>query len=87
MMFEKDRKRRASYKELFSTEVGREVLEDLMKNNFLWTSTQTSDPHETAFNEGRRSVILAILNYVSLDADRIQTMMKQNYDRSIDDNF
>lgn len=86
-MFEKDRKRRATYKEVFSTEPGREVLEDLMKNNFLWTSTQTSDPHETAYNEGRRSVILAILNYVSLDADRIQTMMKQNYDRSIDDNF
>ena len=86
-MFEKDRKRRATYKEVFSTEPGREVLEDLMKNNFLWTSTHTSDSHETAFNEGRRSVILAILNYVSLDADRIQTMMKQNYDRSIDDNF
>ena len=86
-MFEKDRKRRATYKEVFSTEAGREVLEDLMKNNFLWTSTQTSDSHETAYNEGRRSVILAILNYVSLDADRIQTMMKQNYDRSIDDNF
>ena len=86
-MFEKDRKRRATYKEVFSTEPGREVLEDLMKNNFLWTSTQTSDSHETAFNEGRRSVILAILNYVSLGADRIQTMMKQNYDRSIDDNF
>ena len=86
-MFEKDRKRRATYKEVFSTEPGREVLEDLMKNNFLWTSTQTSDPHETAYNEGRRSVILAILNYVSLDADRIQTTMKQNYDRSIDDNF
>ncbi len=86
-MFEKDRKRRASYKEIFSTETGREVLEDLMKNNFLWTSTQSSDPYETAFNEGRRSVILAILNYVTLDADRIQTMMKQNYERSIDDNF
>ncbi len=40
-MFEKDRKRRASYKEIFSTETGREVLEDLMKNNFLWTSTQS----------------------------------------------
>ena len=78
-MFEKDRKRRATYKEVFSTEPGREVLEDLMKNNFLWTSTQTSDSHETAYNEGRRSVILAILNYVSLDADRIQTMMKQKH--------
>ncbi len=86
-MFEKDKKRRASYKELFSTELGREVLEDLMKNNFFWTSTITNDLQETAFNEGRRSVILAILNYVSLDADRIQTMMKQNYDRSLDDNF
>ena len=86
-MFEKDKKRRASYKELFSTELGREVLEDLMKNNFFWTSTITNDLQETAFNEGRRSVILAILNYVSLDADRIQTMMKQNYERSLDDNF
>ena len=86
-MFEKDKKRRASYKELFSTELGREVLEDLMKNNFFWTSTITNDLQETAFNEGRRSVILAILNYVSLDADRIQTMMKQNYDRSLVDNF
>ena len=86
-MFDKDKKRRASYKEIFSTEVGREVLEDLMKNNFFWTSTITNDLQETSFNEGRRSVILAILNYVSLDADRIQTMMKQNYDRSLDDNF
>lgn len=86
-MFDKDRKRRATYKEVFSTEPGREILEDLMKNNFVWTSTQTSSSHETAYNEGRRSVVLAILNYVCLDADRIQTMMKQNYDRSIDDNF
>lgn len=86
-MFDKDKKRRASYKEIFSTEVGREVLEDLMKNNFIWNSTLTNDLQETAFNEGRRSVVLAILNYVSLDADRIQTMMKQNYERSIDDNF
>ena len=86
-MFDKDKKRRASYKEIFSTEVGREVLEDLMKNNFIWTSTITNDLQETAFNEGRRSVVLAILNYVSLDADRIQTMMKQNYDRNLDDNF
>jgi hypothetical protein len=86
-MFDKDRKRRATYKEVFSTEAGREVLEDLMKNNFIWNSTITSDLQETAYNEGRRSVVLAILNYVSLDADRIQTMMKQNYERSIDDNF
>jgi|TARA_R100001530_G_scaffold15914_1_gene14083 hypothetical protein len=86
-MFDKDRKRRATYKEVFSTEAGREVLEDLMKNNFIWNSTITSDLQETSYNEGRRSVVLAILNYVSLDADRIQTMMKQNYERSIDDNF
>ena len=86
-MFDKDRKRRATYKEVFSTEAGREVLKDLMKNNFIWNSTITSDLQETSYNEGRRSVVLAILNYVSLDADRIQTMMKQNYERSIDDNF
>jgi len=86
-MFDKDRKRRATYKEVFSTEAGREVLEDLMKNNFIWNSTITTDLQETSYNEGRRSVVLAILNYVSLDADRIQTMMKQNYERSIDDNF
>ena len=50
-MFDKDRKRRATYKEVFSTEAGREVLEDLMKNNFIWNSTITSDLQETAYND------------------------------------
>ena len=81
MLNKREKRRRATYKEIFSTEAGKEVLDDLMKSNYFFTSTQTGDSHETAFNEGRRSVILAILNYVSLDIEKIQQRMKDSYER------
>ena len=81
MLNNKEKRRRSSYQEIFNSEVGKEVLDDLMKSNYFFTSTQTGDSHESAFNEGRRSVILAILNYVSLDIEKIQQRMKDSYER------
>ncbi len=87
MLNNKEKRRRATYKEIFSTDAGQEVLDDLMKSNYFFTSTQTSDPYETSFNEGRRSVILAILNYVSLDVNKIQQRMKDSYERGSSSDF
>ena len=66
MLNNKEKRRRATYKEVFGSEAGKEVLDDLMKSNYFFTSTQTGDSHESAFNEGRRSVILAILVTVTV---------------------
>ena len=87
MLNNKEKRRRATYKEIFGSEAGKEVLDDLMKSNYFFTSTQTGDSHETAFNEGRRSVILAILNYVSLDIEKIQQRMKDSYERGSSSDF
>ena len=87
MLNNKEKRRRATYKEVFATEAGKVVLDDLMKSNYFFTSTQTGDSHETSFNEGRRSVILAILNYVSLDIEKIQQRMKDSYERGSSSDF
>ena len=87
MLNNKEKRRRATYKEVFGSEAGKEVLDDLMKSNYFFTSTQTGDSHETSFNEGRRSVILAILNYVSLDIEKIQQRMKDSYERGSSSDF
>ena len=87
MLLNKEKRRRATYKEVFTTEAGQEVLDDLMKSNYFFTSTQTGDSHESAFNEGRRSVVLTILNYVSLDINKIQARLKDSYERGSSSDF
>lgn len=52
---------RAKYKALFTTEDGLAVLEDLKRRFHVNGTTFSSDPHEIAYNEGQRTVILFIL--------------------------
>lgn len=55
------------YKELFSGETGKAVLDDLEKQCFLRTETYDSNIHKMAFNEGRRSVILYIKRMITTE--------------------
>ena len=87
MLNNKEKRRRATYKEVFATEAGQEVLEDLLKSNYFFNSTVGETPYETAFNEGRRSVVCAILNYVTLDIDKIQARLKDSYERGSSSDF
>ena len=87
MLNNKEKRRRATYKEVFTTEAGQEVLDDLMKSNYFFTSTQTGDSHESAFNEGRRQLVLAILNYVPGDINTIQARLKDSYERGSSSDF
>ncbi len=84
MLLNKEKRRRATYKEVFTTEAGQEVLEDLLKSNYFFNSTVGETPYETAFNEGRRSVVCAILNYV---IDKIQARLKDSYERGSSSDF
>lgn len=61
----------ACYKKTFSTDEGQEVLDDLMKSLFALSSTfDPTSTHQTTYNEGRRSVLLSILNTMELDIDQ-----------------
>ena len=69
-----EKRRVALYQEVFTSGAGQKVLADLMERNFIFTSTQDSDPHETAFREGRRAVILAILVRLKISPDQLRSM-------------
>ena len=55
-----------AYKQVFNSEEGKLVLEDLKKRcSFYTTSHIKGDSHESAFLEGTRSVILFINNMLN----------------------
>tara|TARA_R110002126_G_scaffold157128_1_gene304633 strand:+ start:90 stop:311 length:222 start_codon:yes stop_codon:yes gene_type:complete len=55
-----------AYKQIFESETGKIVLEDLKKRcSFYTTSHIKGDSHESAFLEGTRSVILFINNMLN----------------------
>jgi hypothetical protein len=62
-----------AYKSVFKSEDGQKVLWDLMKlNSFMQDSYVQGDPYSTAYNEGRRSVVLYILQKINENTQRLQ---------------
>lgn len=53
---------------VFGSETGKAVLKYLMKSYYHPPSFVRGDSHETAFNEGRRNVMIDILDKMSADA-------------------
>lgn len=54
------------YKNIFDSEAGRLVLEDLRQRCFIYTTTAADTANKTYYNEGMRSVVLHIeteINY------------------------
>jgi hypothetical protein len=69
----------AQYKELFNSDVGKIVLEDLKKRCFVNQTTFTAgDAYHTAFKEGKRYVILQILSMLNTDMKLIEKQMENN---------
>ncbi|RLE44514.1 hypothetical protein DRJ16_02135 [Candidatus Woesearchaeota archaeon] len=67
------------YKTVFGSEAGKRVLEDLKRIcNVLFTSFR-SDPYETAFCEGQRSVFLHIQTMVERDMEEIKKLIEEGY--------
>lgn len=53
------------YKRTFETEDGQKALEHLESRFHLTTSTFSSDPTETAYREGQRTVVLFLKNMLA----------------------
>ncbi len=71
-------RRRQDYRRAFGGEPGRRVLRDLMRRHFVLRSTQIAgDSHETAFNEGRRAVVLDVLHALNANEDALREMMAE----------
>ena len=77
----KAKRRKVQYKELFSTDDGKEILADLARRHFVHTSTFVPhDTHHSAFNEGRRSVILDIISLVNIPMEELDKLNRKAED-------
>ena len=70
--------RRRQDRRAFGGEAGGRVLRDLMRRHFVLRSTMIAgDSHETAFNEGRRAVVLDVLHALNADEDALRQRMAE----------
>ena len=54
-----------AYRRTFNTEDGQKVMRDLKSRFGFEVTTFSSDPYETAFNEGQRAACLLIVRMLS----------------------
>lgn len=63
----------SNYQTVFNSHVGGKVLWDIMKQgNILNVSHTAGDPYATAFEEGRRSLALFILEKLKTDTKKLE---------------
>jgi hypothetical protein len=71
-----------AYQDVFGSENGKRVLFDLMKSTHFFDTTMDPNPHELAYNEGARSVVLRILKTINTDPSQLEMMIKMDNQRS-----
>ena len=75
--FDREANTRKLFKECFTTEQGKEVLNKLIKDHFVFKTTPTPDPYLSAWQEGQRSVVLKIMEMVDTDLRVLRTRYDQ----------
>jgi len=71
------KKKYLAYREFFTSDYGEEILTDLMRAAHFQHSTVGSTPYETYYNEGRRSLLLQIIQTAQLDNKQINRLTKR----------
>lgn len=66
-----------AYRTVFGTDDGKKVLNDLCKSCHVLHSTMDANPHEMAYKEGERSVILRILRTIEIDPFELDRLIKK----------
>lgn len=70
---------RINYQQCFATPEGEKVIADLIDEcGFIRSSMVDGDPYGTAFNEGKRQVIVDILNKLNTDPEKLLQILKGN---------
>jgi len=71
------RSRAIDYQMTFSTPHGKRVLHDLMKWGHVLHPTFKKDPHETAFQEGERHMVLRLLTVLKTNVEALNEHIDQ----------
>lgn len=73
------------YKEVFSTEAGQRVLNDLLDEGYMLRPSFSDIRGVTEYNEGRRSLVLYILHKLETDPKKLLDLINKSNEES--DNF
>ena len=67
MIRRKEKERKQLYDRIFSSEDGQRLLKDLAQRNHVFDVITVPEPSISAFRDGRRSVVVDIINYLNLN--------------------
>ena len=77
---EKEKKRLADYRTIFEGPQGQRVLADLCHRHGIFDPCHVpGDPYSTAYNDGRRSVVVDLLRYLGTDLERLDNFLEHPY--------
>ena len=77
---EKEKKRLADYRTIFEGPQGERVLADLCHRHGIFDPCHVpGDPYSTAYNDGRRSVVVDLLRYLVTDLERLVYLLEHPY--------
>lgn len=66
-----------AYREVFNSEAGKVVIEDMMKTFYTLSSTFDPNPIEMAYKEGERSVVIRILKTINTDPFELKQRLEE----------
>lgn len=61
-----------SAKEIFTSDSGEVLLEQMKKNYGFYSPNFSIDPHETSYREGQRSVVLYIMQLITEEPKQLE---------------
>ncbi len=67
----------ADYQQLFNSEVGKRVLNDLVRIFLLSNPHVDKDPYATEFNAGAQSVVQTILKKLKFNVKKITELLQE----------
>lgn len=75
-------KRVEAFKQVFNSENGKLILEDLSRFCYAKGSTYSGNPHDMVFNEGKRNVYLYVNSIINIDPKTLEEMLKGQSEES-----
>ncbi len=77
---EKEKKRLADYRTIFKGPQGERVLADLCHRHGIFAPCHVpGDAYSTAYNDGRRSVVIDLLRYLNTDLEQLDDLLDVPY--------
>ena len=80
----KEKQKRTTFKEVFNTEEGQDVLGMLAEAHFVFRTSHAEDPYTSALQEGQRTVVMEIINLVGADLEVVRRRIAKQEEARIE---